>query len=243
MPISYSFDEIFLDPNIFSDGSATGGPQFANTFARNPQTGIRKINVGRFDFQQVWDVQTELLTAAQLDYFLEFWAGGFGSAYGFRVWIPADFYVINEVIGTGTGSQTVFNLTRKYLRPGANHSYTRRIIKPVVNALLGGSSVTLYEADGVTQRVIPSTRATPFGVPAFRIRVNNSTVTNYTVDNAKGIVTFSSAPTSGYSIDWSGEYDTPMAFNTNSIQMKPKVGSDIQGIQLMEIMPAELNIT
>lgn len=244
MAVAYLFDEILLDPDIFSAGSASGGPQYANTHARNAGTGIRKTNVTRYDPIHVWDFQTEFLSPTKLDYFIEFWGGGHGSAYGFRCVVVSDFYVINEVIGTGNGVQTVFDLTRRYVRPGASHYYTRRIIKPVVNALLGGGGVALFEADGATTRAIPSVRGIGLGVPAFRV-MKDAVVqgSGYTVDNTNGKVTFSAAPANGVVISWSGEYDTPMAFNQNSFQLRPDISSDIQGLQLCEILPAELGIT
>jgi hypothetical protein len=236
------FDEILFDTDIIVAGGATGGPEYANTIVKNPATGIYKVNVNRYDFQQVWNISTELLTPAQLAYFMEFWGGGFGSAYGFRVVVVSDFYVIDEVLGTGNGVQTVFPLIKNYSRPGASHNYSRRIIKPVVNALLGGGGVTLYEPNGTTTRAIPTVRGAPF-VPAFTVKKNGSTVVNYTVDNTVGKITFSVAPPAGHVVTWSGEFDTPMRFMTNSFALKPDVSSDIQGIQLCEILPAELGIT
>jgi uncharacterized protein (TIGR02217 family) len=243
MSVTYLFDEILLDPNIFTAGGGSGGPQYANTLIKNPATGIYKVNVTRYDFQHVWDFHTDLLTPAKLDYFVEFWGGGQGSAYGFRAVIHADFYVIDEVIGTGDGVTAVFPLYRTYKRPGASHSYIRRIIKPVVNALLSGGGVALYEYDGATARVIPSTRATGVGVPAFTVKKNGVTTTAYTVDNTTGKITFSAAPANGVVISWSGEYDTPVRFMQNQFSLKPDVSSDIQGLQLCEILPAELGIT
>lgn len=237
------FDEILLDPDFFTAGGATGGPEYANTIVKNPATGIYKVNVNRYDFQQVWEMNVGLMEASDLDYFMEFWGGGFGSAYGFRAVIVSDFFCIDELIGTGTGSQTIFPLIKQYSRPGASHTYVRRIIKPVVNLLTGGSSVTLYEPNGVTPRVIPSVRGIGRGVPAFTIKKQGATVTNYTVDNTTGIVTFSVAPPAGHVCTWSGEFDTPMRFMQNSFSLKPDVASDVSGLTMCEILPAELGIT
>lgn len=237
------FDEILLDTDLIIAGGATGGPEYANTIVKNPATGIHKVNVSRYDFQQVWTISTELLTPAQLDYCVEFVGGGFGSAYGFRVLIISDFFVIDEVIGTGDGVQTIFPLIRTYTRPGASHTYSRRIVKPVVSALTGGGSVTLYEPNGTTPRVIPSTRGAARGVPAFTVKKNGSTVTNYTVDNTIGKITFSVAPPAGHVITWSGEYDTPMRFMGNSFPIKPDQTSDVQAWTMCEILPSELGIT
>lgn len=243
MAVVTLFDEVLLDPDLFTAGGALGGPQYANTQITNPATGVYKTNVNRYDFLQVWDVQCGLMEPDDLARFMEFWGGGFGSAVGFRAVIVSDFYVIAEVIGTGNGVQTVFPLTKGYSRPGGSLVYTRRIIKPVVNALLGGTSVSLYEPNGVTPRVIPSVRGAGLGVPAFTVYKDAVSTTAYTVDNKLGKITFTVAPAAAVVISWSGEFDTPMTFMGNSFQLKPDVASDIQGLRLREIPPIELGIT
>lgn len=243
MAIVYLFDEILLDPDIFVAGGATGSPEFANTMAKNQQTGIRKVNVGRQDFQQVWNVQTDLLEPADLAYFMNFWGGGYGSAYGFRAVIVSDFYMIDEVIGTGNDVQTAFPIVKKYMRPGASHSYSRRIIKPVVTTLLSVGGVALFEPNGSTTRVIPTVRGAGLGVPAFTVKLNSTPTTAYTVDNTTGIITMTVAPAAGVSVKVSCEFDTATRFLNNGFQLKPDVSSEIGGLQLGEILPAELGIT
>lgn len=237
------FDEILFDGNLLTEESAIGSPEYANTMIRNPATGIYKVNVNRYDFQHVWNINTNLLSPTELDYFNEFWAGGFGSAYGFRIRIITDFYMIDEVIGTGNGTQTVFPIIRTYTRPGASHNYQRRIIKPVVVPSPLGSSVSLFEADGVTPRVMPSTLGAALGVPAFTVKLNTTPTTAYTINNTTGVITMSSAPGAGVSVKVSCEYDTAVRFMNNSFQQKPGVSTDVGGLQLCEILPAELSIT
>lgn len=245
MAVDLAFDEdCLLDPDLFVAGGATGGPTYANTMARNLQTGIRKVNVGRLDFQQEWNVQTDLLSPADIAYFMNFWGGGYGSGYGFRAVIVSDFYVIGEVLGTSDGliGSRTWPLRKGYKRPGVARVYYRRIIKPVVNALLGGASVTLHEPDGVTSRVIPSVRGVGLGVPAFRVMLDGVVTTAYTVDNTTGVVTLTSTPANGVVVSWSGEFDTPVQFLQNAFQLKPDVSSEIAGLQLGEILPAQLGI-
>lgn len=244
MAVVTLFDEVLLDPDLFTAGGASGGPEFANTQITNPATGVYKSNVNRYDFLHVWDMQCGLLEPDDLARFIEFWGGGFGSAVGFRMMVMADFYVIAEVIGTGNGVQTVFPLTKGYSRPGGSLVYTRRIIKPVVNGALVSPAFTLYEPNGVTPRVIPSVRGAGLGVPAFTVYKDAvAQVAGYTVNNKTGVVTFAVAPAGAVVISWSGEFDTPMAFMGNSFQLKPDIASDIQGLRLREIPPIELGIT
>lgn len=236
------FDEILFDSNIISAGGG-GSPEFANTMIRNPATGIYKINVNRYDPAEVWTIDLNLLDDDDRAYVSRFWRGGFGSAYGFRVVIPSDFKAVAEVIATANGSQTVFPLYKAYNRPGTTgHSYTRRIVKPVVSTNLTSGSATLYEPDGVTARVIPRTTAPGIG-QAFQVFKNGvNQVSGWTVKNTTGEITFSVAPSNGTIISWSGEFDVPMRFLQNSFQQKVDVSSDITGLQLCEILPAELGI-
>lgn len=237
------FDEILFNSNLLTPESAVGSMEYANTMIRNPATGVYKVNVNRFDFQHVWNINTNNLTATQVDYFNEFWAGGFGSGYGFRIRIVTDFYMIDEVIGIGNGSQTIFPIIRTYTRPGASHNYPRRIVKPVVVPLPLGSSVALFEADGVTPRIIPSALGAALGVPSFTVKLNSTPTSAYTVNNTTGVITMNSAPANGVSVKVSCEYDTPVRFMNNSFQQKPDVVTDVGGLQLCEILPAELGIT
>jgi len=236
-----AFDETLLDPSLIAAGGS-GSPEFANTIIRNPATGIYKVNINRYDPIEVWTIDLNLLTDTQRSYAIRFWRGGFGSAYGFRAAIPADFKVVDEVIGTGTGSQTAFNLIKTYTRPGSSgHAYIRRIVKPVTNTNVSGG-VTLYEPDGVTTRTIPRTAYPGIG-QAFAIKLNGTPTSAYTINNTTGVVTMSSPPAGGVVVTWSGEFDTPVRFLQNSFNQKIDVASDIQGLILSEILPAELGIT
>lgn len=237
------FDEILFDSDLLTAGSATGGPEYANTIIKNPATGIYKVNVNRYDPQQVWNLDITLLNAADLEYFNRFWQGGYGSGYGFRLRIISDFYVEDQVLGTGNGVQTIFPLIKTYLRPGASHSYSKRIIKPVVVPNPLGASVTLYEADGTTARIIPSALGLALTIPAFTIMLNGTPTTAYVVNNQTGVVTMNSAPAGGVVVTWSGEFDYPVRFMNNSLALKPDVSSDVSGIQICEILPAELGVS
>lgn len=244
MSVISVFDEILLDPNLLSAESATGSPEFANTLIKSPPTGVYKVNINRYDPQLVLNLDINLLSATELEYFINFWYAGWGSAYGFRLHWPGDFYAIDEVFGTGDGSTTVFPLLKTYNRPGSgNASYARRIIKPVVNSRLTSGSATLYEANGSTSRLIPSTNGAALGVPVFTIKDAGSAVTGYTVHNKTGIVTFNSAPANGHALSWSGEFDTPCRFLQNNFSARVDVSSTISGLQLCEILGAELGIT
>lgn len=237
-----SFDDSLLDSSIMT--LASGSPEFANTLIRNPATGIYKANINRYDPVEVWTLEFALLNDTQREYLWRFWRGGFGSAYGFRVRVPSDWKATSEVIGTGNGSQTVFPLTKTYTRPGSSgHPNIRRIVKPAVTTNLTSGSVTLFEPDGAGSRVIPHVGPPGTG-QAFQVYKDNVIQpSGWTVKNTTGEITFSSAPANGVVISWSGEFDTPMRFMSNSFQGRVDVDSEIRGLTLCEILPAELGIS
>lgn len=237
-----SFDDSLLDSSIMT--LASGSPEFANTMIRNPATGVYKVNINRYDPTEVWTLEFALLTDLQREYMFRFWRGGYGSAYGFRVRVPSDWKTVGEVIGTGNGSQTVFPLTKTYTRPGSSgHPNVRRIIKPAVTTNLTSGSVTLYEPNGVTSRVVPHSGPPGTGqaFQVFKDGVNQAS--GWTVHNATGNITFSAAPANGVVVSWSGEFDTPMRFMQNGFEGRVNVDSDIRGLTLCELLPAELGIT
>lgn len=243
--MSSLFDEILLDPLIFSAGDAVGGPEFANTNIKNALTGVFKTNINRFDFQQSWTIDFNQLNHTQRLYLMQFWVGGFGSGYGFRCWIFNDFYAIAEVLGTsdGTIASKTWLLTKKYRRPGASHSYSKRIIKPVINAHPAAGSVTLYEPDGITSRAIPSTEGALNGVPAFTVYLNGvAQTTGFTIDNTTGTLVFTSAPANGVVVSYSGEYDYPVKIMQNSLGLKADLQSEIKSVLIVEQLPAEFSI-
>lgn len=327
MPVIYLFDELLFDPDIFSQGDAQGGPEYDNSVIRNPPTGVYKVNVTRYDFQQVWSFDLNLISHDLVEYLMKIWVGGFGSAYGLRVRVVIDFFVKGEVLGTsdGTAASRTLYLTKTYRRPGADHQYAKRVIKPVVNANLAVGCPTLYEPNGSTPRVIPSEEGTANGVPAFTVFLDQGSgpvalSSGYTIDNRSGALvlaakTFTavaatdiftianhgyvanvgiklqnsggalpaslvagttyyvrdittntfklsatpggaavnittdgtgtntvSGPPVGSIVSWSGEFDTPMRFLQNALALKPEVSSEVKGVTMVEILPAELGI-
>lgn len=51
-----------------------------------------------------------------------------------------------------------------------------------------------------------------------------------------------SGPPIGTVVSWSGQFDTPMRFFTNSFAQKADFPAEIRGLQLIEMMPAELGL-
>jgi uncharacterized protein (TIGR02217 family) len=214
----------------------TGSPSFANSKIFNPATGVSKVNVNRFDAIETLDVNLALLGPAALAYLLKLWRGGYGNAVGFRVLVPYDYTMTLEPQGTIAASTTAaFNLVKTYKRPGViAREDVRRIIKPVVATNLAGGSATLYEADGVTARVI---------LTAFAVQVGSaSTGFTYTINNTTGVLTVTTTTANGI-VTVTCQFDVPMRFSGNSFPLtKFDVDSEVKGIQLEEILPAEFGL-
>lgn len=236
------FDEILLDPDLFTVGDAVGSPEFANALTRSPGTGLVAVAIIRHDPQHVWSVDFKMVSpstgsfSGEMDYFNNIWYGGSGSAYGFRVRIEWDHIANLEVLGTsdGTVGSRTWKLTRTYNRPGTTtHPHIRYICKPVVSARLSGDSVTLYEPNGVTPRAIEV---------AFKVYDNGVETVDYTISNTTGILVLGYTPTTGHIITWSGQFDTPCQFFQNSFQAKNDFPAEIKGLTIIEIMPISLGL-
>jgi len=252
MPIY--FDEILLDPGMFNLRSIQGGPEFANANERNPQTGIMSVAVLRYDPSIMWQCNFEdikfdpgqLGGGSGLTYFNNFWYGGLGSAYGFRVRNQFDYFVQGQVIGSGDGSTHDFKLFKTYTRPGpagtnvVSGPYNRRIIKPLASSLLSADSVTLYESDGSTARVVGSPT---WEVPFVAYLAGTPQVSGFTISNTHGILHFTTAPGVGVEVKVDFQFDVPMRFLTNIPQMTADFPAQVSSLPLVEILPAELGIT
>jgi hypothetical protein len=64
-----------------------------------------------------------------------------------------------------------------------------------------------------------------------------------TVDSTTGLVTFDTPPTTGRVLTWSGVYHVPVTFGRDEFESEIDIGStSLWGIDLIEILPAELNL-
>ncbi|OYW78835.1 MAG: glycoside hydrolase family 24 [Asticcacaulis sp. 32-58-5] len=127
-----------------------------------------------------------LTDAAEL---LNFYEAREGRLYGFRFKDFADFKSgplnaapssTDQVIGTGDGVRTTFQLTKAY---GA-------VVRPITKPVSGTAMVAV-----------------------------NGVETPATVDFATGQVTFEAAPTAGAAISAGFEFDVPVRFNSDRIEM------------------------
>lgn len=132
--------------------------------------------------------------------------------YPFRFRMPDDYEANNDKFGEGNGSATAFQLSKTY---------------DPAQLLLGTPGTLTYT------REIYLFGTTPV------IKVNNVTVAtpaDYSI-NSTGLVTFTSPPTNGHDLTWTGEFDIPVRFDTKHF---PAVFREADIIQIGSILIREV---
>lgn len=207
------FEEVELS-RLFSE-SARGGEVFQTSIIGN-RYSIHQRNVASINPPRKWSIDFHNRTAIELEVLRTFFNSKFGMGIGFRFRPPSDYQFNGDVIGTGTGSQTVFPLYRKYI--GGSQTMSRRILKP--------SNVALTVAYNGTPQ-------------SFTLG------SNYTIQTAAGTITFASAPSNGTSISLTGgEYCVPVVFDMDTFESEDiSTISNWQGVGLVELLAANLGLT
>jgi uncharacterized protein (TIGR02217 family) len=122
--------------------------------------GHEKRNVNWSEARGRWDVASGLKKQAQIDELIAFFRARRGKAYGFRFKDWTDFKAIGQLLGTGDGTQTEFQLVKHY--PSGSVIEVRTITKPVAG------TVKVY-LDGALQlsgwSVDTTTGLVTFGIP------------------------------------------------------------------------------
>jgi len=104
--------------------------------------GHEQRNVDWAEARGRWDVGSGLKHQQQLDELIAFFHARKGRAYGFRFKDWTDSKATGQLLGTGDGAQTQFQLVRRY--PSGSVIEIRTVSKPVAG------SVQVYK-DGVKQ--------------------------------------------------------------------------------------------
>lgn len=154
------FAEVQFPPDI-SYGSS-GGPEYTTDLVITT-SGHEQRNVNWAQARLRYNVAKGVKNATQLASLIAFFRARKGRAYGFRFKDWSDFRAEGEVLGTGNGVQTQFQLVKRYLSGGVQE--TRAITKPVTgsvqvykNAALQSSGVNVnYNTGVVTFTAAPAT--------------------------------------------------------------------------------------
>lgn len=172
-----------------------GGPEFSTNVVTT-ESGFEQRNLNWSQARGKWQCATDLYNKAEIDALIAFFRNRQGKFQGFRFKDWADY----QDNGTGilqsiASSTTVFQMAKNYTTTGGA-TLARTIKKPVSGTIL----------------IFDSTSP---GAPLVA-------GTDYTLDYTTGIVTFTSSR-SAVNLSWTGEFDVPARFDTDSFN------ADFQG--------------
>lgn len=146
-----SFAEIRF-PDDISYGSS-GGPEYS-TDVVILHSGYEQRNINWAQARARYNVAHGVKTQQQLDALIAFFRARKGKAYGFRFKDWTDYQVNGQIIGTGDGVTTSFQLVGEY--SSGNIIETRTITKPVagsvqiyLDSVLQGSGVAIDSTTGI----------------------------------------------------------------------------------------------
>lgn len=125
-----SFEEIRF-PDSIAFGS-TSIPEFS-TNVITMRNGSEQRNANWEDCRLSFNVLNGIKTATELSELLTFFRARSGMAIGFRFKDWSDYKAVGQVLGTGDGTNTTFQLIKYYTNGTKTHS--RTITKPVSGSL------------------------------------------------------------------------------------------------------------
>ena len=126
-----SFHEVRFPADI--SFKAKGGPEF-NTDVVVLSSGHEKRNVSWEIARARYELNYKDISRSQSKDLQAFFMARRGRAYGFRFKDWNDFEAKEQIIGTGNGVKTQFQLVKKYGEQ--DYQYQRKISKPVSGSLL-----------------------------------------------------------------------------------------------------------
>lgn len=138
---------------------------------------------------------------------------GRARTFRFRDWL--NYQLVDEQIGVGDASTTVFQIS-KTINDAAAFSYTSNITKPSQAGTIAG-----FGAD-----------------PAWGVKINDVAFgtegVDWTINYSTGEITFASAPAAAATIKVSGNYDKHVSFAEDRLELR------IEWAQAVQTRPIEL---
>jgi uncharacterized protein (TIGR02217 family) len=185
---------------------ALGGPRFKTT-TNVALSGVEQ-RVSEWDHARCeYDIKYGIKSKEDLLSVIKIHRARVGSAYPFRFKDWSDYEATTVNIGTGDGSDTTYQLVKKYSDGVAE--VTRTILLPV------SGTVSIY-VNGVLQTV----------------------TTHYSINYSTGVVTFVSPPTNTHPITATFEFDVPVRFADDALDVAMLVDDfgEIPSIMLIEVL-------
>ncbi len=147
---------MFLDALIFPTTiafGATGGPRFAVTVADSPSGAEAAMSHWPVELG-AWELAQVNRSAEETILLITCFEVACGRAHSFRFFDHDDHVATEELLGTGDGTETVFQLLKTY--PEDVLTYTRTLTKPIagtVTCALNGTPTTAFTINHHTGRV------------------------------------------------------------------------------------------
>jgi uncharacterized protein (TIGR02217 family) len=195
LTISVFNDSAILDLDV--NFGTSGGPTFSTDIVTYAN-GAESRNINWALSRYIANLKYEIKSRADAKYLYNFFLARMGRGQGFRVKDLFDFssssdhvstpVFTDQVIGTGNGVTTQFQLKKLYT--DSSVTYSRNIYKPMTSPAISVGK------NGVLQTL----------------------TTHYTVNYNTGIVTFVSAPANGLSITAGFKFHVPVRFDIDSIE-------------------------
>jgi uncharacterized protein (TIGR02217 family) len=175
---------------------AQGGPRFKTTILILGG-GLEKRNIDWATTRAEYDISYGIESKADYSDVIEFFYARQGRAHSFRFKDWADFEITAQNVMTTDGSTSTVSMFKRYSSGGVN--FDRLITKP----LASGWVVTV---NAVSQTVVYDTSPA-----ATEVAINTTT----------GLITLGSthAATSGQAVDITGEFDVPVRFDTDALDV------------------------
>ncbi len=141
-------------PTDIAYGSS-GGPEYSTDIVIT-HGGYEQRNINWSQARAKYNVAHGVKTQAQLDALIAFFRVRKGRADGFRFKDWSDYKATAQVVGTGNGTNKIFQLVKTY--SSGNVMETRTITKPVVATLAVYVNVVLqagsaYSLDSITGKI------------------------------------------------------------------------------------------
>lgn len=177
-----------------------------NTTVIVVNSGFEQRNVNWSESRCKYDIQNGLLKYSDVQALVSFFRSVKGKGFGFRFKDWQDFTAIaaNGALGTGVADGTSTAYQMNKLYITGSLNESRIISKPV------STTIIVYKN----------------GIPLIE-------GTNYTINYATGIVTFMSTPSFGDLLNWAGQFDVPVRFDTDDLTGQ----YDGSGLWLVQKLP------
>lgn len=177
---------------------AAGGPSFYTTVNEGFAGGEQR-NRNWSQTRGVWTIDIQNKPQQYFDALHAFFLVVGGQADAFRFKDHKDFTATNQIIGTGDGVTTVFQLVKNYV--SGPRTYVRNIYKPITSSVLDFEGNPLAD----TVKVYDQGALLTAGV-------------DYTLDYTTGLITFTTAPVNAHAITSDFQFHYPVRFTTDEFK-------------------------